>query len=153
MSRFLFLSDSFRHSVQFTASALYLALRLLLLCGVHLRQGFGEPAAGAAQNGERHLQVALDLFDCGRLRRLRLSLRFQKQFRLGEDALPNYARALAPGGVKLRSLPRITAMLHERRGHSLAVFRADARHRHQILHGNLRGDAAFADVALNRFRQ
>ena len=38
MSRFLFLSDSFRHSVQFTAGAFDPALRLLLLHRVHLRQ-------------------------------------------------------------------------------------------------------------------
>jgi len=40
MSRFLFLSDSFRHPVQFAAGTLDLALRLLLLRRVHLRQSF-----------------------------------------------------------------------------------------------------------------
>jgi hypothetical protein len=151
MSRFLFLSDSFRHPVQFAAGALDLALRLLLLCSVHLRQSFGELTSGAAQNGERHLKIALDLFGSRRLRRLRLPLRFQKQFRFGENALSNHARTFAPGGVKLRRLPRIAAVLHERRGHTFAVFGTDARHRHQILHRNLCGDASFADVTLNRF--
>jgi hypothetical protein len=46
MSAFLFLSDPFRHPVQFPTDTLDLTLRLLLLCGVHLRQSFGEPAAG-----------------------------------------------------------------------------------------------------------
>jgi hypothetical protein len=105
MSAFPFLSDSLRHPVQFPAGTLDLALRLLLLRGVHLRQGFSESAAGAAQNRKRHLQIALDLFGRGGLRRLRLPLSFQKQFRLGENALANYPRAFAPGGVKLRGLP------------------------------------------------
>jgi hypothetical protein len=105
MSAFLFLSDSFRHPVQFPASTLNLALRLLLLCGVHLRQSFGKPAAGTTQNGKRHLQIALHLSGRGGLHHLRLALRFQKQFRFGENALANYPRACAPGGVELRRLP------------------------------------------------
>ena len=55
---------SFRHPVEFPAGAFDLALRLLLLCGVHLRQSFGEPAAGTPQDGKRHFQIALDL--CGK---------------------------------------------------------------------------------------
>jgi hypothetical protein len=91
MFRFLFLSDSFRHPVQFTARAFDGVLCLLLLRRGHLRQGVGEPAAGTTQNGQRHLQIASDLSECGRLRRLRLPLRFQKQLRLGENALANHA--------------------------------------------------------------
>jgi hypothetical protein len=91
MSAFLFLSDPFRHPVQFPAGTLDLSSRLLLLCGVHLRQSFGEPAAGTPQNGKRHLQIAFDLFGRGGLRRLRLPLSFQKQFRFGENALANHA--------------------------------------------------------------
>jgi len=128
-------------------------LGLLLLCGVHLRQRFGKLPTGAAQNGKRHLQIALDLFGSRRLRRLRLPLGFQKQFRFGENALSNHTRAFAPGCVKLRRLPGIAAVLHERLGHSLAVFGTDARHRHQILHGDLRCDVSFAHISLDRFRQ
>jgi hypothetical protein len=153
MSAFLFLSDSFRHPVQFPARTFDLALRLLLLCGVHLRQSFVEPAAGATQNGKRHLQIALHLFGCGGLRRLRLALRFQKQFRFSENALPHYPGAFAPGGVKLRSLPRIAAVFHEYVCHALTVFGAAPRHRHQVLHRDLRCDVSFAHMALNRFRQ
>jgi len=153
MSAFLFLSDSFRHPVQFPARTFDLALRLLLLCGVHLRQSFGKLAAGATQNGKRHFEIALDLCCRGGLRRLRLALRFQKQFRFGENALANDPRAFAPGAVKLRRLPGIAAVLHECRSHALTVFGADASHRHQILHGDLRSDVSFADVALDRFRQ
>jgi hypothetical protein len=50
---------SLAHPVEFPARAFDRALRLLLLRGVHLRQGFGELSTGAAQNGERHLQIAL----------------------------------------------------------------------------------------------
>jgi hypothetical protein len=152
MSAFLFLSDSFRHPVQFAAGALDLALCLPLLRRVHLRQSFGEPTPGAAQNGKGHFQIPLDLFECSGLRSLSLlPLRFQKQFRLGENALANHAGAFAPRGVKLRRLPRIAAVLHECSGHALTVFGADPRHRHQILHRDLRCDVSFADVALDRF--
>jgi len=153
MFRLLLPSDSFRHPVEFPARILQLALRLFLLRASHLRQRFGELSTGAAQNGERHLQVALNLFGCSWLRRLRLPLRFQKQFRFVENALSNHARALAPGCVKLRRLPRIAAVLHKGGAHALAVFRTDSRHGHQILHRGLRCDASFAYVALRRFRQ
>jgi hypothetical protein len=166
MFRFLLLSDgfrasgwclrgkhSFRHPVQFPAGTFDLALRLCLLCGIHLRQSFGEPVAGTPQNGKRHFQIALDLFERRGLRRLRLPLRFQKQFRFGENALANHARAFAPCVVKLRSLPGIATVLHEGVRHAPTIFGADARHRHQILHRDLRRDVSFAYVALNRFRQ
>ena len=60
MLGFLFLSDSCRHPVQFPARTFDLALRLFLLRAIHLRQGFGEPPAGAMQDGNRHLQIALE---------------------------------------------------------------------------------------------
>ena len=151
--RFLFLSDSVRHPVQFAARTLDPALRLLLLRGVHLRQSFGQPAAGAPQNGKRHLRIALHLFHRRRFCERRPALRFQKQFRFGENALTNHARAFPPGGVKLRCLPRIAAVLHEYRGHALAVFGTDSRHRHQILHRDLRGEVSFAHLKLDCFGQ
>ena len=86
MSVFPFLPDSFRHPVQFPARTFDLALRLLLLGGVHLRQSFVELAAGTTQNGKRYFEIALDLFGRGGLRRLRLPLSFQKQFRLTKNA-------------------------------------------------------------------
>jgi hypothetical protein len=51
MFGFLFLSDSRRHTVQFPARAFDLTLRLLLPPLIHLRQGLGQPPAGAAQYG------------------------------------------------------------------------------------------------------
>ena len=44
-------------------------------------------------------------------------------------------------------------MLGERRGHPLAVFEIDARHRHQILHRHVRGDFALAHLLLDSLRQ
>jgi hypothetical protein len=153
MSALLFLADPFRHPAQFPAGTFDLALCLLLLRGVHLRQSFGEPTAGAPQNGQGHFQIALNLFGRRGLRRLRLPLRFQKQFRFGENALTNHARAFAPGGVKLRRLPAIAAVLRECGGHALTIVRADPRHGHQILHRDLRCDVSFAHMTLDRFRQ
>src|SRR5712692_6357183 len=96
----LFLSDSRRHPLQFPVRAFDLALRLFLAPAIHLRQSFREPSADATQDGNRRLQVALHS-GRGRTARRRLSLRFQKQFRLGQDALADHARALPPGGVEL----------------------------------------------------
>jgi hypothetical protein len=63
MFPFLLLSDSFRHPRQFPARVFNLALHLFVLRPSHLREGFGEPPAGTAQEGHRHLQIALHLFD------------------------------------------------------------------------------------------
>ena len=64
---------------------------MFLLRDVHLRQRFGEPPAGPTQDGKRHLQISLDLFERRGLHHRRLPLRFQKQFRLGQNPLANYA--------------------------------------------------------------
>jgi len=147
----LFLSDSLRHPVEFAARAFHPALRLFLLPDVHLRQGFGKPPAGAMQDGNRHLQIALE---SGRGRTGgRLPLRFQKQFRLGQDALANHARAVPPGGIELPGLPRAELMLGERRCHPLAIVQIDARHRHEKLHGQVRRNLAFAHLLLNGVRE
>jgi hypothetical protein len=149
---FLFLSDARRHPLQFPARAFDPTLRLLLLPAIHLRQGFAEPPAGAMQDGRRHFQFALQGRRGGPGGR-RLPLRFQKQFRLGQDALADHARAIPPGGIELSSLPRGAMVLDESGSHLRALLQADARYRHQILHGQLRGDLAFAHLLLDGFRQ
>jgi hypothetical protein len=63
MFRLLLLSDPFRHPVQFPVRSFHLALCLFLLRASHLRQRFAEPPAGAAQDGDHHIQIALHLFD------------------------------------------------------------------------------------------
>jgi len=100
------------------------------------------------QDGYRHLQIALQ---SGRGRRL--PLRFQKQFRRGEDALADHARALAPGSIELPRLPRVAMMPNESGGHPLTVLHVDARHRHQILQGQLRAQPSCAYLLLDGFRQ
>jgi hypothetical protein len=129
MLGFLFLSDSFRHPVEFAARAFDPGLRLLLLSAVHLRQGFGEPLAGATQNGHRHLQLAIE-GDCSRLGDRRLPLGFQKQFWLGEDAFADHARAVPPSRIELPGLTCVATVLDKSGGHAPAVLHVDSRHRH-----------------------
>jgi hypothetical protein len=153
MFRFLFLSDLFRHPVQLPARAFDRALRLLLLRDVHLGNGFGESPTRTTQDGQRHLQIALHLFDRRGLLDRRLPLRFQKQFRFRENTLANHTRAFAPRGVKLRGLTDIATVLHEGGAHALAVVRADSRDGHQTLHRHLCGEVSFAYVFLSGFGQ
>jgi len=126
---------------------------LFLLRAGHLRQGFGEPPAGATQDGDSHIQIALHLFDRRRFGRRWLPLRFQKQFRLGENALANRTGAVPPGGIELAGLPRVATVLHESGGHPLAILHLDARHRHQTLHRQLCAQHSFAHLLLDGFRQ
>ena len=130
-----------------------MALRLFLLRTSHLRQRFGKTPPGTTQDGERHIQIALDLFDRRRPGCRRLPLGFQKQFRLGENAFADHARAFAPGRIQLPGLPRIATVRDESRRHARAVVGADSRHRHQILHRHLRREFSFAYLLLDRFRQ
>jgi len=147
---------------------------LFLLRAIHLRQSFRQPPAGTTQNGNGHLQIALEFYRSGPAD-WRLPLRFQKQFRLGEDALANcwrlalscpglserqdghaplpVVRAIAPGAIQLSGLPRVTTVFNESGSHSLAMVHVDSRHRHHILHGQLRRDLSFAYLLLYRFRQ
>jgi hypothetical protein len=147
----LFLSDSRRHPVQFPACAFDLVLRLFLAPAVHLRQSFGQPPAGATQDGNRYLQVA---FQSRRHRPggWRRPLRLQKQFRLGQDAFADHARAVPPGGIKLSGLPRVATVLDECGRHPHALFQVDARHRHQILHRQCRTQLSFSHLLLDGFR-
>jgi hypothetical protein len=134
----LLLSDSFRHPVEFPARVFHLALRLFLLRARHLREGFGEPSAGTTQDGQRHLQIALHLFDRRRLDCRWLPLRFQKQFRFGQNALANRACAFAPGRIDQPGLPRVATVLDEGSRHALAMLHIHAGHRCQTPHRHLR---------------
>ena len=79
---------------------------------------------------------------------------FQKQLRLGENPFARLlGSCLAPGVVEQRGLPCGPGMLCEHVCHPHALFRVDSRHRSQIPHCDLRGDASFADLPLDRFRQ
>jgi len=93
------------------------------------------------------------LFHCRWRDRRGLPLGFEKQFRFGENALAGGARPFAPGGVQLPGLARVATVGDESRCHALAMLRIHTRHRHQILHGYLRGDLAFPYLLLDAFRQ
>lgn len=152
MLGFPLLSDPFRHPVELTARTFDPLLRLFLLPVIHLRQGVGKTPAGAMQDGSRHLQFALQ-DGRGRPGLRWLPLRFQKQFRLGEDALADYARAVPPRGIELSGLASVATVLDEGGGHPLAVLRVDSRHRHQVLHRQLRAQHTFPHLLLDRLRQ
>jgi hypothetical protein len=152
MFRLLLLSDSFRHPVEFPARGFHLALRLFLLRVRHLRQRFGKPLSRAMQDGDHHIQIALHLFDRRRPFWRWLPLRFQKQFRLGENAFADRARAVAPGRVQLPGLPRVAMLRDESGRHARTVARADSRYRHQIFHRHMRREFSFAYLLLDRFR-
>ena len=104
------------------------------------------------QDGNGHFQFALQSHR-DRPGGRSLPLRFQKQFRLGENALADHARAVPPGGIELYGLPRVATVLDKYGSHPCAVLSVDSRHRHQILHRQLRRDRSFAYLLLDRFRQ
>ena len=79
--------------------------------------------------------------------------RFQKQGRLGENALAGNAFGVAPGVIEVGGLARGPMLLREDLRHALALFLIDSRHWRQIAHRNLRGDPALAYELLHRFRQ
>ena len=54
---------------------------------------------------------------------------------------------------RLTSLPRCPPLFGERLSHAPAMLQADARHGHQVTHGQRRGDLAFAHQLLHRFGQ
>jgi hypothetical protein len=149
----LFLSDLFRDPVEFPARTFNLALRVLLLRAAHLGQSFRQPPVGATQDGGRHLQIALEPGRWGGIPRWSLPLRFQKQFRLGQDALAGHPRTVTPSGIQLPGLPRVAVMLRKHCRHLLAVFQADAGYGNQKLHRHMRGDLAFPHLLLNGLRQ
>ena len=131
----------------------HLALYSVLLRASHIRQRFGKPFSGAAQDGDRHFQIALHLFHRRRFGGWHLPLRFQKQLRLGENVFADCTRALPPSRVQLPGLPRVATMCNESRRHARAVGGAHSRHRHQILRRHLRRKFPIAYLLLDRFRQ
>jgi hypothetical protein len=147
------LADSFRHPRQFPPRAFDLPLGLLPLRAGHLRHRLSKSPVGAMQDGHRHVQIARHLFHHRRLGWRRLPLRFQKQFRLGQNALARHPRAFAPGCVELPGLPRIATVLDEHRRHPLALLPIHAGYRHQILQRHWRRNLACAHLLLDRFRQ
>ena len=127
-----------------------LALRAVHFHGADARQS----PLGAVDDRGRHLQITQQSGGpCGGGVRFRRSLGFEKQLGLVEQALADQGRPVAPGGIQLPGLPRIAVMLSEHGRHPLAVLQADARYRHQELHGHMGGDLALAHLLLDGLRQ
>ena len=82
-----------------------------------------------------------------------MSLRFEKQLGIIQNAFADRGRTFAPRGIQLAGFTRIAVMLGEDGGHPLAILQALACHRHQKLQRHLRQDLALAHLLLDRFRQ
>ena len=126
-----------------------LALRTIHLGGSYPRQS----ALGAVEESGGHLQIALQGGPGRGSGWFGGRLGFEKQLGLIEKTLANQGRGVAPSGIQLPGLPRVAVMLNEHGGHALAVVQADARHRHQKLHGQVGGELALTHLLLDGLRQ
>src|SRR5688572_19343558 len=100
----IFFSHLPGYPVEFVARSFNSPQRLSSLLIVHLGCGVCKPPRRPPQNRDRGVEFPLQRGSLRFSRRRRLPLRLQKQLRLGEDALANRARAIAPGGIELRAL-------------------------------------------------
>lgn len=126
------------------------AARVLDLVVVHQGSGLDRPPAGPAHHGQGNLQVAPQGGGRrGSRGRFQVPLGSQKQLGLFQKALASDGRALAPGGVKLPGFPGGEVVPGEGRRHLLAILQAEACRRHQVLHGQMRGDLALAHLLLD----
>ena len=127
-----------------------LALWIIHFSGSHS----GQSSLGTLDEGGGHLQIAQQGGGPGG-GSVRFGGRpgFEKQLGLVEKALAGQGRAVAPGGIQLPGLSRVAVMLSEHGGHPLAVVQADARHRHQKLHGHVGGELALAHLLLEGLGQ
>ncbi len=123
------------------------------MLGIQLRcRPARQPPLGAVHDRRHHLQVA-DQFGGTPWWGFLLSLAFEKQGGIVQDASADRSRSVPPSGIQLAGFARITVTLRKDRRHALAVLQALARHRHQKLHRHLRPDLAFAHLLLHRLRQ
>lgn len=80
-------------------------------------------------------------------------LRSAEQLRRRQNAFAHRRTGVSPGLIKLTGLARSPLLFGETDGHAPAVFHVDAGRRHQVAHGDLRGDLAFAHQLLHGLRQ
>jgi len=146
----LLLLNPLGQKLQILDGARDLALGGIELVFIHQRSRAPETPAGPVGDGDDHRQIAQQFIGrrCGL--RLELLVRFEKQLRIFEDALPDLGRGVAPCGVEFAGLPAREVMRHKRIRQASAILNVDARHRNQILHGDMSGDLAHADSLLNR---
>jgi hypothetical protein len=78
---------------------------------------------------------------------------FAEQLRRRQNAFAHCATGAPPGLIELTGLAPGPQLLGESLGHALAMFPVDAGHRHQVTHGQRRGDPAFAHQLLHRLGQ
>jgi hypothetical protein len=134
--------------------------RDLVPCGFALSaiqlsgSGTSQPTVCAVHDGDHHLQIAQQFGDgSGRILFLGLPPRFEKQLWIIQNAFADRGRAFTPSVIQLAGFARLAMVLREDRGHPLAILQAQARHRHQKLHRDLRRDFAFAHLLLDSLRQ
>jgi hypothetical protein len=131
---------------------LELALQFGALPAIQLDGALAPAPVGPAQERGHRLQVALQFADGGQ-RRFTLSLRFEEQLGLLQEALPHGRSGVSPGAVQLAGFPAAETVRGERFGQTQAFFGTGARHRHQILHCHLRRERPAAHLLLHAFRQ
>jgi hypothetical protein len=152
---FLLRLDFFVETMELLLNALDLMPRGLGLLGIQ----FGGSCArqsplGAVHNRYRHFQIAQQFgAGPGWSLLLRLSLRFEEQLGIVQNAFADRRRTLAPRAIQLARFPCIAVVLGEDRRHPLAIFQVLPCHRHQKLQRHLRRNLAFAHLLLDRFRQ
>jgi hypothetical protein len=130
-----------------------LALRLVQLLA------FGacppQPSVGPMSDGRDHVQIAQQFLEvrggCGL--GLNFLLHLQKQLGLFQKALSDLRRRLSPSGIQLPRLPARELVSGKGTCHLLAVLQAVTRHRHQVLHRQLRRDLARAYLLLHVVRK
>jgi hypothetical protein len=113
-----------------------------------------QPPLRAVHYRHHHFQIAQQFgADSGWSFLLRLSLRFEKQRRIIQNAFADRRRAFAPRCIQLARLTRIAVVLGEDHAHPLAILQALAGYRHQKLQRHLGQNLAFPHLLLNGFRQ
>lgn len=138
---------------QILHGAFDLALRSVELVLVHQGCCPRQTPAGTVGDGQHHIQIPQQFIGDGWRLGFGLLLRFEKQLRLLDNPLPYRWRRVAPGRIELTGLPAREPVLGQAFGQPLAVLDIGARHRHQILHGDVCGDGALAHFLLHTSRK
>jgi hypothetical protein len=153
--RFLLRLDFFVDAMELLLNALDLMPRGFRLLKIHLCDSRARQSPlRAGHNRYHHFQIAQQFgAGTGWSFLLRLSLRFEEQLGIIENAFADGGRTFAPRAIQLTGLARIAVMLGEDRRHPLAILQTLACYGHQKLQRHLRQNLALAHLLLNRFWQ